>query len=93
MRDFNVYILGHRSHQYFYKIGLRELITNKHGSEGPVSTIPNRNNNAIDGIWGYPGLYNTSCGYLPVNYGFKSYHRLICVKISQANVLGDNNFP
>ena len=93
MGDFNEYIISHRCSQYLSKLGIRELITDKHGSEGPCSTRSNKNNNAIDGIWGSPGLATTSCGYLPVNYGLKSDHRLIWVKISLANSLGDKTLP
>ena len=91
MGDFNDYILGHRSCQCFSKIGLRELITNKHLSEGPGSTRSNRKKNAIDGIWVSPGLTTTSCGYLRVNYGLKLDYILIWVKISLANAMGDKN--
>ena len=87
MGDFNDYIISHRSRQYFSKLGIRELYTDQHGSEGPGSTISNRKNNAIDGIWVSPGPATTSCGYLPVKYGLKSDHRLIWVKIYLANAL------
>ena len=50
MGDFNGYIIIHRSRQYFSKKGLRDIIMDKHGSEGPGYTISNKNNNAIDGI-------------------------------------------
>ena len=93
MEDFNYYILSHRSLQYFSKLGLRELITDKHVPEGPGSTRSNKNNNSVDGIWGSPGLVTTSCGYLTVNYGLESHHRLIWVKIYLANTLGDMNLP
>ena len=71
MGDFNYYILSHIYLQYFSKLGLRELITYKHGPGGPGSTRSNKKNNTIDGIWGSPGLATTSCGYLQVNYGIK----------------------
>ena len=93
MGELNDYILIHVSCQYFSKLGLRELITDKHGPEGPGYTRSNKNNNAIYDIWGSPGLVVNSCIYLPVNNGLKSDHRLIWVKISLANALGDNNIP
>ena len=93
MGELNDYILIHVSCQYFSKLGLRELITDKHGPEGPGYTRSNKNNNAIYDIWGSPGLVVNSCIYLPVNDGLKSDHRLIWVKISLANALGDNNIP
>ena len=90
---FNDYILSHRSCQYFSKLLLRELITYKHGPEGPGTTVSNKKNNNIDGIWGSPGLVTTFCSYLTVNYGLKSDHRLIWVKISLVNALVDNTLP
>ena len=93
MGDFNEYILSHRSRQYFTKLGLREIITEKNESEGPGSTLSNKNSNATDGTRGSPGLSTTSCRYLPVNYGLKLYHRLIWIKISLANSLGDKTLP
>ena len=79
--------------KYFSNLGIRELVTDKHGSEGPGSTRSNINNNAIDFIWGSPGLTTTYFGYLPVYYGLKSDHRLIWVKISLANALGYKTLP
>ena len=93
MGDFNKNILIHRSHQYFSKLGLRELITYKHGTEGPGSIRSDKKNNAVDGIWGSPGLDMNSCGYLPVNHGLKYYHRMIRVKIYLANVYGNKTLP
>ena len=90
---FNEYIISHRSCEYLSKIGIRELITETHRPEGPGSTRPNKNNNVIDGIWGSPGPSTTSCGYLPVNYGLKPDHRLIRVKKSLGNALGDKILP
>ena len=76
MGDFNKYIPIQIYYQYFSKIGLRELITEKHGTEGPGYTTSNKNNNAIDGIWGYLGLEMTFGGYIPVDHGLKYYHRM-----------------
>ena len=93
MRAFNDYIIRHRSRQYLSKLGIREIIADKHGPEGLDYTIYNKKNNTTDGIWGFPGLFTTSCGYLPVNYGLKSYHRLIWIKIPLGNALVDNTLP
>ena len=62
--NFNESIISHRSRQYFSKIGLREIITDKHGTEGPVYTKSNEKNNDIVDIWGSPSLDMTSCGYI-----------------------------
>ena len=89
MGNFNDYIIIHRSRQYFSKLGLRKLVMEKNGSEGPGSTRSTRNNNAIGGTWRSSGLNTTSCGYFQVNYGLKSDHRLIWVKTPLVNALGD----
>ena len=68
MVDFNNYILSHIPHRFFAKFCLRELITEKHGEEGPRATISNNINNNIDGIWGSPGLATTRFGDLSVHY-------------------------
>ena len=75
--------------KYFSNLGIRELVTDKHGSEGPGSTRSTRNNNAIGGTWRSSGLNTTSCGYFQVNYGLKSDHRLIWVKTPLVNALGE----
>ena len=87
MGYFNEYILRQISRQFFAKIGLREIITEKYGTEGPGTTRSNKRNNVIDGIWGSPGLSTTSCGY-PVHYAITSYHILIWVKICLYSNLG-----
>ena len=92
MGDFNKYIISHRSRQYLSKLGLREIITDKHGTEGPEYTKSNEKNDEIDDIWGSSSLDMTSCGYLPVNHGLKSDHRMIRVKISLANAFGKRLF-
>ena len=92
MGYFNDYILIHRSCKYFSKIGLRELITDKHRTEVPGSTRLNKQN-AIDVLWGSSGIFTTSYRYIPVNYGIKLYHRLIWVKTSLLNALGDKTLP
>ena len=93
MGDFIEYIISHRYHQYLSKLGLKELITYKHGTEGPGSTRSNKKKNAIDGIWGSTGSEKTFCGYIPVNHGIKSDHRMIWVRISLANALGKKTLP
>ena len=73
------------------KLGLREIITDKHGEEGPGTTRSNKIKNAIDGILGSTGLYTTSCRYLLVHYTITLNHILIWVKISLSYALGDKN--
>ena len=93
MGDFNEFILIPKSRLFFSKLGNRKLITDKHGTEGPRTTRTNWKNKAIDRIWVSPGLSKTSCGYLPVNQVLKSDHRLIWVKLTLSNTLGNKTLP
>ena len=93
MGDFNEYILIHRSSLFFSKLGLRELINDKHGFKGPGTTRYHKKNNAIYGIWGSPGLSTTNYGYLSFQHCLKYDHRLIWIKTSLSTAQGDKMFP
>ena len=73
---------------YFAKIGLRELIKEKHSKKGPATTRKKQNHEAFDVIWGTIGLSIKKCGYLPYHLGIKSDHRIIWVKIETSVALG-----
>ena len=73
---------------YFSKIGLRELITEKHGKKFPATKTRNKNHKAVDGIWGTIGLSIEKVGYLPYHLGIKSDHCLIWFKIETSVALG-----
>ena len=92
MGDFNDYILSPKPRLFFLKIGLREIITDKHRIELP-GNMRSIKKKSIGGIWASPGLFTASYGYLPVNRGLKSYHRLIWFKQTFSKYLSDNTLP
>ena len=78
---------------FLMKIGLRELILKKHGKQGPLTTRENTKNQAIDGLWGSPGLYIKNGGYLPVHQAIKTDHRIIWAKFQTSVALGSKQTP
>ena len=56
MGDINEYILSHNIRIFMANLGLTEIITNKHGGQGPGTTISNKKVQAIDGIWYSQGI-------------------------------------
>ena len=52
MGDINKFILSKKISNFATKLGLRELITDRHGSMGPGTTGANKKQQAIEGIWG-----------------------------------------
>ena len=64
MGDINEYILSHNIRRFMVNLGLTEMITNKHGGQGPGTTISNNKGQEIDGIWALTRHYNFS-GRIP----------------------------
>ena len=56
MGDTNNYILSKKIRNFSTKLGLRELITDRHGLEGPGTTRANKKQQPIYGIWGSQGI-------------------------------------
>ena len=77
MGDLNKYIYYQRVRTFFYKLGLRELIIDKHRSEVLASTTSNNEIHAIDGIWVSPGIDITEVVYLPFHTGVICDHIFI----------------
>jgi hypothetical protein len=61
MGDFNKYIHKNSMVQFFAKLRMRELITERHG-KGPATTMSNKSGEAVDGIWGTVGIKRTAGG-------------------------------
>ena len=89
MGDLNKYFYSHKLRIHLSKLGLRELVIEQHGPEGPTITKPNNKNYAIYGIWGSPGLSIIEGGYLDFNQGPKYDHRKICIKLSTTTAFGN----
>eukprot|EP00957_Ditylum_brightwellii_P119553 9122014-Ditylum_brightwellii.AAC.1 len=51
MGDFNEFILKNSMVTFFANLGMRELITQRHGQHGPATSQANTSRQAIDGIW------------------------------------------
>ena len=84
-----IYIYSQKVKKYLSKLGLRELVIEQHGPEGPAITKLNKKNYAIYGIWGSPGLNIIEGGYLDFNQGPKYDHRKICIKLSTTTAFGN----
>ena len=67
MGDLNAHIYSQKVRTYLSKLGLRELIIEKHGTEVPCTTISSKRIQVIDSIWSYQGLTISKVGYLPFN--------------------------
>ena len=86
--NLNEHINSKKVESYFAKIGLRELISEKHSKKVPATTRKNRNNKVVDGIWRTKGLSIEKGGYLLYHMGIKLDNRLIWFKISTSVALG-----
>eukprot|EP00957_Ditylum_brightwellii_P203790 15336226-Ditylum_brightwellii.AAC.1 len=73
------------------EMGMRELITDKHGRDGPATTQGKGGQQAIDGIWGMAGVCIQEGGYLPLHKRIKSNYRLIWIKPSLVYTLGSKD--
>ena len=66
MGDLNEHVRSRQLRKFFSDHHMRELITDRHGM-GPATTKSNESGEAIDGIWGTPGITIKAGGYLPFN--------------------------
>ena len=60
---------------------------------GPGTTIDNKKQQAIDGIWGSQGIKVSQVWYLPFHLGPTSDHRLLWVKIPHLFAFGEKKTP
>lgn len=93
MGDINDPINSHKIRAFFAKLGMRELITEKHGTSGPATTRSNKSDEAIDGIWGTLGISIIAGGYLPFHFGPKSDHRMLWIKLTHQVAFGGSQPP
>ena len=71
MGDINEYILRKKIRNFATTLGLRELITYRHGSMGPGKMRYNKKQQAIDRIWVLKGIKIFQGWYLPFHFGPK----------------------
>ena len=77
MVDINKYILSHNIRRFMANLGLKYLITSKHGGQGTGTIRSHKKGQAIDGIWSSQGIIISQGGYLPLHGGPNSDHRLL----------------
>ena len=91
--DLNEYINSRRIRSFFSNLGLRELILERHGTNGPATTRSNTSQQAIDGIWATHGINISTGGYLPFHNGPKSDHRILWIKVPMITAFGGYSPP
>jgi hypothetical protein len=62
LSDWNVDFIGEKTRKYMADLGMREIITEFHGDEGPRTY--NRGSKPIDGIFMTQDLYIVQGGYM-----------------------------
>ena len=95
--ELNEHINSKKVESYFVKIGLREIISEKHRKKGPATkttttTTRNRNIKAVERIWGTIGISIDKCVYLPYHLVIMSDYCLIWFKIPTSVALRSNIF-
>ena len=77
MGDIKKYILSHNITRFMANLGLKYLITSKHGGQGTGKTRSNKKGQELDGIWASQGIIIYQGGYPPLYDGPNSDHRLL----------------
>ena len=93
MVDINEYILSHNIRIFMANLGLKYLITSKHGGQGTGTTRSNKKGQSIDGIWALKGIIIYQVGYLPFHDGPKPYYNLLWINITHKILFEENNPP
>jgi Reverse transcriptase (RNA-dependent DNA polymerase) len=83
--DFNEFIGSRTLQQFFKALGMRELLTSKHG---PAPNTHAAGSVAIDGIFATGTIQITHGGYSSVDWGSASDHRLCWIDIELSLSLG-----
>jgi hypothetical protein len=79
LADWNADIRGEKTRKYMADIGMREVITEFYGDEGPHTY--NRGSKPIDGIFMTQDFYIVQGGYMPFGMGIVSDHRCLWLDI------------
>ena len=93
MGDIKKYIISKKTRSFTIKLGLWELITDRHGYMGPSTTRKKQNQQAIDRICGLQGIKTVQGGYLHFHVGPKSDHIILWVTFTHLVEFGDNPPP
>jgi hypothetical protein len=79
LADWNADVRGEKTRKYMADLGIREVLTEFHGGEGPHTY--NRDSNPIDGIFMTQDMYIVQGGYMPFGVGIGGDHRLLWIDI------------
>jgi hypothetical protein len=79
LTDWNADVRGKETRKYMADLGMREVITEFNGDEGPRTY--NRGSKPIDGIFMTQDLYTVQGGYMPFGMGIGSDQRCLWLDI------------
>jgi hypothetical protein len=88
LSDWNADVRGEKTRKDMADLGMREVITEFHGDEGPRTYI--RGSKPIDGIFMAHDLYIVQCGYMPFGMGIGSDHRCLWIDIRTRVLTGQD---
>jgi hypothetical protein len=88
LADWNADVIGENTRKYMDDLGMRGVITEFHGGEGPRTY--NRGSKPIDGIFMPQYLYIVQGGYMPFDMGIVSDHRCLCIYIQTRVLMGQD---
>jgi hypothetical protein len=79
LADWNADVRGEKTRKYMADLGMREVLTEFHGYEGPHTY--NIDSKPIDGIFMTQDFYIVQGGYMPFGMGIGSDHRCMWLDI------------
>jgi hypothetical protein len=79
LADWNADVIGEKTRKYMADLGMREVITEFHGDEGPHTY--DRGYKPIYGIFMTQDLYIFQGGYMPFGMGIGSDHKCLWLDI------------
>jgi hypothetical protein len=80
--DMNEDVRDHMAVRHLRQLGLKEIITHRHGMDGPRTC--NKGSTPIDGIFVTAGLLDSQCGYLAVAHD----HRRLWIDLDATRIFG-----
>jgi hypothetical protein len=88
LADWNADVRGEKNRIYMADLGMREVLAEFHGDEGPRTY--NRGSKPIDGIFVTHDLYIVQGGYMHFGMGIGSDHICLCLDIRTRVLMGQD---
>jgi hypothetical protein len=88
LADWNTDVRGEKIRKYMADLGMREVIMECHGDEGPRTY--NRGSKPIEGIFMTQDLYIVQGGYMHFGMGIGSDHRCLWIDIRTQVLMGQD---